>query len=134
MVPSLSKTATRSASGTNASDPSVVTASTKSTIACFAGVSFQLGSASDISVLILRMGDGRPASRRVQHAAVLDDVRHDQREGKEEQAQREIAEPAVALAAGNAGRPERDRDPDDQPDDADAEPTRSRHCKHVLAP
>jgi hypothetical protein len=47
-VPSLSKTAIRSTSGTNASDEESVTASTNSTIEAFAGVSRQLASRSAI--------------------------------------------------------------------------------------
>ena len=45
-VPSLSNTATRSAAGTNSGDPSVVTRSTNSTMACLLAPARQLGSGS----------------------------------------------------------------------------------------
>jgi hypothetical protein len=48
-VPSLSKTATRSSSGTNASESGSVTSLTNSTIEVFAVVSRQLGSGSRIT-------------------------------------------------------------------------------------
>src|SRR5690242_3269076 len=62
----------------------------------------------------------RSRSPDAKRGSVLHQVRHDEREREEEQAQNEIAEETVSLAPGDPGRPEGDRDPDDEPDDADA--------------
>jgi len=50
--------------------------------------------------------------------AVLHDVRQDQRQREEEEAQNKISQEAVPLAPGNPRRPERDENPDDDPDNA----------------
>ena len=54
--------------------------------------------------------------------AVRDDVGEDQRQREEEQAEDEVAQEAMALAASDTRRPERQRDPDDQPDQSESEP------------
>src|SRR6266487_6106623 len=54
--------------------------------------------------------------------AVLHDVRHDQRERKEEQAQDEISEEAVPLTSRNPRGPKREAKPDDDSDDAQSPP------------
>jgi hypothetical protein len=56
--------------------------------------------------------------------SVLHDIRHDEGEWQEEETQQEKAEEAVPLSASHSGRPERNGEPDDQPDNSDAEP----HC------
>src|ERR1700747_865991 len=56
--------------------------------------------------------------------AILDEVGDDDRGWEEEQAEDEVPDEAVALPAGDTGRPERDRDPDhrkqDPPEDGHA--------------
>jgi hypothetical protein len=54
--------------------------------------------------------------------SLLHHVRHDQREREEQEAQQEVADEVVSLASGDPRRSERDRDPDDEPDDAQAKP------------
>src|SRR5262249_22482558 len=62
--------------------------------------------------------------------AVVDRVRHDQREREEDQTQDEVTDEAVTLAAGDARGPERECDPDRNREDRDDRPTEGRHCQH----
>ena len=63
--------------------------------------------------------------------AVLDDVRHDQREREEEQAEDEVAPEAVSLAFGNAGRPEGQRDPDADEQHRHDDPAYGRESQNI---
>jgi hypothetical protein len=48
------------------------------------------------------------------NSPVLDKVSHDQSQRKKQEAEKEVRKEAVALAASNPRRPERNEDPDDQ--------------------
>jgi hypothetical protein len=63
----------------------------------------------DRDVALLASVSGNPA--------VLHHVGHDQRQREEEEAEDEVAEPAVPFSARNPGGPERNHNPDDHPDD-----------------
>jgi hypothetical protein len=65
---------------------------------------------------------GSPELSERDHASVPRHVRQNQGEREEEEAQQEVPEETVALAAGDSGGPERDGDPDDQTNDSHTEP------------
>ena len=60
-------------------------------------------------------GSGSPisCSSGCGEAPVVDHVGNEERQGEEHQAEQEVKEEAVPLPCGDAGRPERDRYPDD---------------------
>src|SRR5207342_2813479 len=59
----------------------------------------------------------RSSIRRRSHAPIVDHVGNEQREREEDQAEEEVEEEAVSLPGGNAGRPEGDRDPENDKQD-----------------
>src|SRR5947208_2842642 len=67
----------------------------------------------------------RPRCDLSEDPAIVNHVRHDQRERKEQQAQEEVPEEAVALSTRDARRPETQRHPNDEEHEAHDPPSQS---------
>src|SRR5256885_11856435 len=74
---------------------------------------------------------GRLPSAQGRLGAISGYVSHDQRQREEEQAENEVAEEAVSLAAGDTGWPEGQSDPDTDEHDSQHAPSERGKCQHL---